>query len=439
MCASASRGRRGHTGFCIRPGARVGRRNVAAPAGRPALSWNADITIVGAGAAGLSLAAHLAGPPSGSGLRPRVLVVEAPPGPLRSPDRTWCFWEAGRGPYDHLLETSWDRLRVYGPDGTVVDRSLGALRYKMLRSGRFEEAMSERLRRSGVAVRQLTVERVTDIGDEAVVWGRDVAGVVSGLRSGLVFDSRPPPRLPAARTTLLQHFRGWFVRTSKPVFDPSAAILMDFRLPQPARGLAFGYVLPTSCHEALVEYTEFSPATLDEAAYHRALSRYCGSVLALGEYVVGEQEQGVIPMSDGRLPRRHARRVFPIGAAGGATRPSTGYTFAAIQRHSLYLARAVRAGRSPARVPAPHAGRARTMDAVLLRALDTGRVDGAQFFTQLFSSVPAERMLRFLDGATSLWEDVGVGLRTPVVPMLRSLLDLPLLPRSAPASWPVHR
>ncbi|MFD9451767.1 lycopene cyclase family protein [Streptomyces sp. NPDC059985] len=410
-----------------------------APVGRPAVSWDADVTIIGAGAAGLSLAVHLAGPLSGSGRGPRVLVVEAPPGPLRSPERTWCFWEVGGGPYDHLLERTWDRLRVYGPDGMVVDRSLGALRYKMLRSSRFEEAMSERLDRSGVAVRQLAVEQVTDIGDQAVVRGHDAAGIAWDLRSGLVFDSRPPRRLPAARTTLLQHFRGWFVRTSKPVFDPSAAILMDFRLPQPARGLAFGYVLPTSGHEALVEYTEFSPAALDGAAYQRALSRYCGDVLRLGEYEVCEQEQGVIPMSDGRLPRRHAHRVYPIGAAGGATRPSTGYTFAAIQRHSLNLAQAVRAGRNPARVPAPHALRARTMDAALLRALDTGRVDGAQLFTRLFSSVPAERVLRFLDGDTSLWEDIGVGLRTPAVPMLRSLLELPLLRRSAPASWPVPR
>ncbi|MGW7065128.1 lycopene cyclase family protein [Streptomyces sp. NPDC054904] len=438
-CACASRGRRGHTGCCIRPCARAGRRSVAAPAERPALSWDAEVTIVGAGAAGLSLAAHLAEPPSDSGLRPSVLVVQAPPGPLRSPNRTWCFWEAGGGPYDHLLESSWDRLRVYGSDGMVVDRSLGALRYKMLRSVQFEEAMSERLLRSGVTMRQLTVEGVTDIGDEAVVWGHDATGMASSLRSGLVFDSRPPRRLPAARTTLLQHFRGWFVRTSKPVFDPDAAILMDFRLPQPAHGLAFGYVLPTSCNEALVEYTEFSPTVLDGAAYRRALSHYCDKVLGLGEYVVGEQEHGVIPMSDGNMSRRHAGRVFPIGTAGGATRPSTGYTFAAIQRHSLHLARAVRAGRSPARVQAPHSLRARTMDAVLLRALDTGRVDGAQFFTRLFSSVPAERVLRFLDGSTSLWEDIGVGLRTPAAPMLRSLLDLPLLPRSVPTSWPVNR
>ncbi len=69
------------------------------------------------------------------------------------------------------------------------------------------------------------------------------------------------------------------------------------------------------------------------------------------------------------------------------------------------------------------------MDAVLLRALDSGRVDGAAFFTRLFSRVPAERLLRFLDGGTRLHEDLALGLRTPVLPMLRSAVELSWLPR----------
>ncbi|MCZ4124618.1 lycopene cyclase family protein [Streptomyces sp. H39-S7] len=400
------------------------------------MSWDADVTVVGAGAAGLSLAVGLTEPAYGGTAAPRVVVVEAPPGPLRPPDRTWCYWEAGEGPYDSLLAASWNRLRVYTPDGTVIDRSLGPLRYKMLRSHRFEAAMSERLGARGTDVRRLAVDSARDVGDEAVVRGRDASGAPVELRSGLVFDSRPPRELPAARTTLLQHFRGWFVHTAAPVFDPGAAVLMDFRLPQPSRGLAFGYVLPLSPHDALVEYTEISPAVLDEAAYERALGHYCASILALGDYTVREREQGVIPMTDGRFPRRSGRRVLLIGAAGGATRPSTGYTFAAIQRQSRHLAEAVRTGRSPSRVPAPHGRRARAMDAVLLRAVNTGRVDGGQFFAQLFSSVPAEQVLRFLDGATSPFEDFGIGLRTPIVPMLRSLLELPLLSRSVPAHRP---
>lgn len=397
------------------------------------MSRDADVTVIGAGAAGLSVAVAIAKPFPAGRRAPRVALVEAPPGPLRPPRRTWCYWESGVGPYDGLLTASWNRLRLYAPDGTMIDRPLGDTRYKMLRSDRFEAAMLERLDEYGVEVRHMAVESARDRRSEAVVHGHDASMTPSVIRSGLVFDSRPPQRLPAARTTLVQHFQGWFVRTDRPVFDPGAAILMDFRLPQPPCGLAFGYVLPLNRYEALVEYTQFSRAALDEVAYDQALRHYCTSVLGLGDYTVREREQGAIPMSDGVYPRRRGRRVFFIGAAGGATRPSTGYTFAAIQRQSRHLAEAVRAGRSPARVPSVHGRRARAMDAVLLRALDTGRVDGAAFFTHLFSVVPAERVLRFLDGATSPLEDFGIGLRTPVMPMLRSLVELPLLRRSVPA------
>ncbi len=53
------------------------------------------------------------------------------------------------------------------------------------------------------------------------------------------------------------------------------------------------------------------------------------------------------------------------------------------------------------------------MDAMLLRSLDTERVNGPAFFSNLFRQVPAERLLRFLDGATSLREEWSIGLRTP--------------------------
>jgi lycopene beta-cyclase len=247
------------------------------------------------------------------------------------------------------------------------------------------------------------------------------------LRARQVFDSRPLPVPPPARTRLLQHFRGWFVRTASDRFDPAVADLMDFRVPQPAHGLAFGYVLPLAADRALVEYTEFSRTPLTTPAYEAALGHYCRDVLRLGGYAVERAEQGVIPMTDARYPRRAGAAVFRIGTAGGATRPATGYTFSAVQRHSRAVAAALRDGRGS--VPPPHGRRALAMDAVLLRALDTGRIDGPGFFTGLFRRVPAERLLRFLDGSTSLTEEWRIGLRTPVGPMLRTALEVPFLPR----------
>ncbi|MER6348702.1 lycopene cyclase family protein [Streptomyces sp. NPDC001595] len=387
-----------------------------------------DVAVVGAGAAGLSLAHRLAGDVPGM-RTPSVVLVDAPPGPLRPPPRTWCFWESGRGRFDAAMTADWRHLRVRPPVGAPIEGDIAPLRYKMIRSGDFEYLVARDLARSANVRRlEATVETVEDVQGGARVRLRDSGGAPSVLNARWVFDSRPLGSLPAARTTLLQHFHGWFVRTARPAFDHGTVELMDFRTPQPADGLSFGYVLPVGSREALVEYTEFSPKVLTASGYESAVRQYADEVLRLGDTEILATETGVIPMTDAPMPSRVGTSVFRIGAAGGATRPSTGYTFAGLQRQTRAVARALRQGRRPV-PPAAHSGRSRAMDAVLLRALDSGRVDGPALFCGLFAQVPMRRLLGFLDGRTRLLEDLSIGLRTPVRPMLRTAVELPGLPR----------
>ncbi|WP_053675580.1 lycopene cyclase family protein [Streptomyces sp. NRRL B-1140] len=388
-----------------------------------------DVVILGGGAAGLSLAYRLVGTAAAT-----VTVVEPPDGPARPAERTWCYWDHGEGDdsddgFGQAVTASWPLLRVHASDGSPLTVDPAPARYRMVRSTAFERLVHARLARSpGGRVLRATADTVRDVPGGAEVRCTAPGGRTVTLRAGLVFDSRPLRALPPARTQLLQHFRGWFVRTRTDRFDPAVADLMDFRVPQPRHGLAFGYVLPLAPDRALVEYTEFSRTPLTTAAYEEALGHYAREVLGLGEFAVESAERGVIPMTDARFPRRTGTAVFRIGTAGGATRPATGYTFAAVQRHSRAVAAALRDGNRTV-VPAPHGRRALAMDAVLLRALDTGRIDGPAFFTGLFRRTPAHRLLRFLDGATSLREEWGIGLRTPVGPMLRTALEVPFLPR----------
>ncbi|WP_372482380.1 lycopene cyclase family protein [Streptomyces bambusae] len=385
---------------------------------------DAEVVIVGGGAAGLSLAHRLTSTGIGD-----VTVVEPPDGPLRPPERTWCHWAAGPGDFDGAVSASWERLRVRGPDGSTVVTDPSPMSYRMIRSGAFEELVHGLL--AGRPKARLVRGTV-----HAVRQGRGAAEVACTLADGgrlllrgrYVFDSRPLPVLPPARTVLLQHFRGWFVRTAAHRFDPGIADLMDFRVPQPRHGLAFGYVLPLAPDHALVEYTEFSRTPLTTAGYEAALRHYADRVLRLGSYSVVSAEQGVIPMTDARFPRRVGSSVYRIGAASGATRPATGYTFAAVQRQSRDIAAALQSGRGEI-VPPPHGRRALAMDAVLLRCIDAGRIDGPSFFTHLFRTVPGERLLRFLDGRTTAWEEFGIGLRSPAAPMLRTAAELPFLRR----------
>ncbi|QES46614.1 lycopene cyclase [Streptomyces venezuelae] len=382
-----------------------------------------DVVVIGGGAAGLSLAHRIVGIGAAT-----VTVVEPPDGPLRAAERTWCFWDEGGSDLDEAVTASWPLLRIHRRDGSALTVDPAPLRYRMVRSAAFEGLVHARLAgSSGGRVLRATADAVREVPGGAEVRCTPPDGRPLTLRARHVFDSRPPRVLPPARTQLFQHFRGWFVRTGTERFDPAVADLMDFRVPQPPRGLAFGYVLPLAADRALVEYTEFSRTPLTTDAYEAALGHYAREILGLGAYTVETAEQGVIPMTDGRFPRRTGKSVFRIGTAGGATRPATGYTFAAVQRHSRAIAAALHEGR--ATVPPPHGRRALAMDAVVLRALDTGRIDGPEFFADLFRRTPAERLLRFLDGATSLREEWGIGLSTPVGPMLRTALELPFLRR----------
>ncbi|MFC9268620.1 lycopene cyclase family protein [Streptomyces zhihengii] len=401
---------------------------------------DADVVIVGAGAAGLSLAHALTAVPSSPmSVRPapRVVLIDAPSGSLRPPERTWCFWERGEGEFEDAVVRSWSSFGVRGPRGQAWESRPHPWTYKMIRSRGFEELVGARLDATSLVTRlTAAVDAVRD--DDG--GGVRVSGTLPGgrpltLRAHWAYDSRPLPRLPPHRTALLQHFRGWFVRADglpdgPESFGGDTATLMDFRTPQPAHGLSFGYLLPLGGDRALIEYTEFSSAPLSTAAYEAALHRYTTEVLRLRTYEVQDTEQGVIPMTDARFPRRAGDRVFRIGTSGGATRPATGYTFSAVQRQSRAIVDAWRTGKVPS-PPRPHARRSRAMDAVMLRALDTGRVDGADFFAGLFGRVPMERMLRFLDGGTRVREDLLIGCRTPVLPMLRTVAELPFRRRRA--------
>ncbi len=317
------------------------------------------VAIIGAGMSGLSLAVALAK----RGIE--ADVYEADGAPPRT--RTFCGFEVELHPFSEVIGHRWRRVAVATDEGKALS-FLTMHPYAMIEGGAFVDHALSRLEGSSVRLH----------------FGRPVTP--SDLDAEHVFDSRP---IPAPDGALLQVFRGRFVRTERPVFDPEQAMLMDFRVDQ-SRGVHFLYVLPTSETEALVEDTYFTHQSIEDADFERTLD---DALAPLGPLEVIGTEGGMIPMSTEPLAPS-PERVTRIGIAGGIAKPSTGYAFAFAQRHAQAIATALSRGEPPPTTV--RSERDRLLDAIFLARLDAEPDGAPELFHRLFDRVQGDSLARFL-------------------------------------------
>ncbi len=237
--------------------------------------------------------------------------------------------------------------------------------------------------------------------------------------SSIVFNSVYQPSQPTPKTLyVLQHFKGWVIESATDVFDPANATMMDFRVPQ-QNGTSFAYVLPFSRREALVEYTLFTPSLLEPEQYDTALKNYLSAFLGITDFVIKEEEFGIIPMTNEKFQFR--KNGWQIGTAGGQTKASSGYTFQFIQKQSKAIAEQLRLGKPLNHIrPAPR--RFRFYDHTLLYILYHQTVPGDQIFSRLFKKNKPQQVLRFLDNETSLAEELKIISSLPAWPFVKAAI-----------------
>lgn len=373
-----------------------------------------DYIIIGAGAAGLMLADAMIADDFFSGKSILLLDKDA----KQTNDRTWCFWEQGKGQFDAIVNKNWNHI-YFGGKRFSKRYPIEPYSYKMVRSIDFYNSFFERLEaHPNIIFKQAQVNEVIDTGAFVKV-STSEENYIGRKVFNSIFDYEMTSH-QKKYPVLQQHFLGWFVKTKKPVFDPDQATYMDFSIEQKGN-TRFMYVLPTTEHQALVEYTLFSTDLLQKDAYENALKDYLENHLDCSDYEILETEMGSIPMTCYDFQEHHSTNLRNIGTAGGWAKPSTGYTFASTARKIPVLIAFIKTGKSLHHLNFKN--RFWYYDLLFLDVLYNDNAHGYHIFETLFKNRNPRLIFKFLDEQTSFWEDLKYIWGCPKKPFLKALID----------------
>ena len=347
----------------------------------------------------------------------KVLLLE--PNDKKYNDRTWCFWESKLGGFDELVSKKWQEAHFINDKQTINCLS-GDTNYKMIESNRFYNHVLDKLTKYPEIVwKKESYISFDDKGAEVIVTS-NISTYTTSKFFNSTFDISKLEN-NKKHPLLKQHFIGWFIKTSNPVFNANCATFMDFSIPQKGN-TRFMYVLPFSEREALVEYTLFSSNLLQENEYENAISDYLREI-GVTTFEIIKKEQGNIPMTVFPFWKSNSKNVLHIGTAGGWTKASTGYTFKNTIKQSE---RVVSLIKKPTidfkKFYKPN--RFLFYDKLFVRVLYNNNFLGKKIFSNMFLKVQPKKIFKFLDEESSLKEDLEIILACPKIPFIRSLLGL---------------
>ena len=362
------------------------------------MSKNFNYIIIGGGLAGLQLALQL----SRDRFFEQKTFAIIDPSPKTENDKTWCFWEKGKGQWDSIITKSWDKSRFISSEKNI-ELNLEPYKYKMLRSLDFyNTAKSELSKLDNFHFIEDEIERI----DEAamIAYGKKESyGAIHIFDSRITSEYLEDPKA----TKLFQHFKGWVIETEKPQFDPSEFTMMDFRLKY-KDSTSFTYVLPISPTKALVEFTFFTTFLTEEKVYDEFLENYIKNILKINDFKITETEKGVIPMTDFPFHKESTPKITKIGSAGSWIKGSTGYSFKHTEKKVALIIENIKAGKEHS--DGLLTKRFRLYDAIFLDVLSQSNEMGELIFSNFYSKNSIGKIFKYLDEETSISEELKIML-----------------------------
>ncbi len=332
-------------------------------------------------------------------------------------DRTWCFWEDHPGLFDPIVYKKWSHAWFYGKNFSRL-LELSPLAYKLIRGIDFYTYCLDLIRQHpNFEIRTGTIQALKSEKERTWLQVGEDRLVADYIFNSILFEK---PVVKKKEHYLLQHFKGWVIETEKKAFHPGQAVLMDFRVSQ-LHGTTFVYVMPFSETRALVEYTLFTEKLLEPVQYGEGLKEYITDFLKIDSYRVLEEEFGVIPMTNHKFAVADGN-IINIGTAGGQTKPSSGYTFRFIQKHSAAIVKNLAKTGNPFIAVPSGSKRFRFYDSTFLRILKHDTITGEKIFTRLFKKNRPQLVLRFLDNESSFTDELKIISSLPTLPFLKAAL-----------------
>ncbi|MBL29949.1 MAG: lycopene cyclase [Flavobacteriaceae bacterium] len=357
-----------------------------------------DFIICGGGASGLMLASKLISDSFFS--NKKILLIEKDEKNLN--DRTWCFWEKGKGELDHLVSKNWSHA-IFKAKNFKTKFLTDPYTYKLIRGidfyNNFKYLKNKQKNFEYLSAKINSIDEKTNVvkTDKGAFFGDNIFSSVLD-KNKLSKQNKFP--------LLKQHFIGQMIQTEKKIFKPDEVTFMDFDIPQ-KNSTRFMYVLPITQNKALIEYTLFSPKELVKEEYINSIKKYLIN-LDPGKFSIIESEKGSIPMTAYKFKSNNTKSILNIGTAGGWTKASTGYTFLNTLNKTNLLISFLKENK-PLNEFEKNT-RFWYYDLLFLDVLNKHNDKGSLLFKKMFEKNKPELIFKFLDNQTNFFEELGLML-----------------------------
>ncbi|WP_445738478.1 lycopene cyclase family protein [Mariniflexile sp.] len=357
-----------------------------------------DYIIIGNGLAGLQLALKFASDPFFDDKQ----IALFDKSDKTTNDKTWSFWETGISQWNKITHKSWKHAAIYTSKKNI-ELNLLPYTYKSIRSIDFYNEAKHILKSKKNI--HFILEEVISIEEN------DVALIKTNQKTYTathVFDSTIPNEFfnaPSNYVKIIQHFKGWIIKTEKDVFDENKLIMMDYRL-KDGNQTTFTYMLPFSKNQALVEFTYFTENLVDENVYDTFIKSYIETFLKIDAYTIVETEMGKIPMTDFPFEKSNSKRITKIGTGGGWVKGSTGYSFKHTEKKVAKIVDNIKSRKTPSENLFKK--RFKFYDRVFLNVLKDENHKGEWIFQQFYEKNSIKTMFRFLDEESTFFEEIKI-------------------------------